>query len=120
MQISFDARLTQALQSRHKTAKELAAACGVTVASISAYTRGLNLPSITVLIKICQTLDVSADYLLGLQTEPMPLNAQFLAGLTIPRTPYDDLSAESRKALDTYAQFLRSQESAAHEEEASS
>ena len=118
--MSFADRLSSARQRKSITGRSIAKALSVTPAAYSGWENGKREPSLEMVVKLCRLLDVSADYLLGLQTEPMPLNAQFLAGLTIPRTPYDDLSAESRKALDTYAQFLRSQESAAHEEETSS
>jgi transcriptional regulator with XRE-family HTH domain len=49
--------------------KELAEKVGVNEMAISRYIHGGRIVSVSILIDICKTLDVSADYLLGLKEE---------------------------------------------------
>ena len=48
------------------TQQQLASRMELVNATISAYEQGAKYPSVEVLIKICETFNVSADYLLGL------------------------------------------------------
>jgi transcriptional regulator with XRE-family HTH domain len=66
---SFWQRLKVALNSRHMMQKELAEKVGVNEMAISRYIHGGRIVSVSILIDICKTLDVSADYLLGLKEE---------------------------------------------------
>ena len=63
---SFGQRLKAALSSRHMMQKELAEKIGVNEMAISRYVHGGRMVSVSILIDICKTLNVSADYLLGL------------------------------------------------------
>lgn len=51
------------------TQSELAKAVGVTQDSISLWELGKRLPDTIYLRRICKILDISADYLLGLENE---------------------------------------------------
>lgn len=48
---------------------DLAARLGIVGASVSSYEKNKQYPSVEVLIQLCQTFDVSADYLLGLSDD---------------------------------------------------
>ena len=63
---SFGQRLKAALNSRHMMQKELAEKIGVHEMAISRYIHGGRIVSVPILIEICKALNVSADYLLGL------------------------------------------------------
>jgi transcriptional regulator with XRE-family HTH domain len=63
---SFGQRLKVALNSRHMMQKELAEKVGVNEMAISRYIHGGRIVSVSILIEICKVLNVSADYLLGL------------------------------------------------------
>lgn len=58
-------RLRQERISRGFTQKRLAEAIGVTYNAISQYESGAREPSIALLIKICDFLEITADYLIG-------------------------------------------------------
>lgn len=58
-------RLKQTRLDLHYTQKQVAEACGLTKNAITNYESGFREPSIDVLIKLCNYLDVSADYLIG-------------------------------------------------------
>lgn len=51
------------------TQNDLAARLGIVGASVSSYEKNKQYPSVEVLIQLCQTFDVSADYLLGLSDD---------------------------------------------------
>jgi transcriptional regulator with XRE-family HTH domain len=63
---SFGQRLKAVLNSRHMMQKELAKKIGVNEMAISRYIHGSRIVSVSILIEICKVLNVSADYLLGL------------------------------------------------------
>jgi transcriptional regulator with XRE-family HTH domain len=63
---SFGQRLKKVLAERNMMQKELAEKIGVNEMAISRYVHGSRMVSVSILIDICKTLDVSADYLLGL------------------------------------------------------
>lgn len=60
------------------TQSELASKLDLANGTISAYEQGLKYPSLEALVKICQVLGTSSDYLLGL-TNDLPLK---MGGLT--------------------------------------
>lgn len=66
----FSERLTQTREARGLSRKQLAEACGVNLRAFATYERNENKPQVAVLAKICEVLDVSADYLLGLTEQP--------------------------------------------------
>ena len=55
---------------RKMSRTELAEACGVDVKAFGFYERGKVLPPTKTLVKICEVLNVSADYLLDLTDQP--------------------------------------------------
>ena len=59
-------RIAKKLDEMHITQRELAAAVGVTDLTLSRYIHGKRTPDVLVLTRICETLGVSANYLLGL------------------------------------------------------
>lgn len=64
--MKFTERFNEALKSSGAKQNELALYCNITKQSISDFKKGKSFPSIDTLYKICQFLDVSSDYLLGL------------------------------------------------------
>ena len=62
----FTERFQEVLQGTNITQNEIAKHCHVTRQSISDFKRGRSVPSIETLFLLCQILEVSADYLLGL------------------------------------------------------
>lgn len=62
-------KLKSIRKSRHLTQLELSKRLEVSKGTISAYEQGLSYPSIETLVKICNILDTSSDYLLGLSDE---------------------------------------------------
>lgn len=62
----FTKRFNEALENSGVKQNELALYCHVAKQSISDFKKGKSFPSIETLFKICQCLDVSSDYLLGL------------------------------------------------------
>lgn len=68
----FGARLTRARKlAGVKTQKELAEALDVSQAAVTFWVRGAKMPSTPALIRLARLLNVSTDYLLGL--EPLPV-----------------------------------------------
>ena len=59
-------RLKKVLNDRGMMQKELAEKIGVNEMAISRYVHGGRIISVPILIDICKALNVSADYLLGL------------------------------------------------------
>ena len=65
----FGERLRDLRHEKHMTQKQLADKLNLSKGTISAYEQGKKYPSIEVLIKLCNILQVSADYLLGLSDD---------------------------------------------------
>ena len=63
----FQERFTECLQYSHVKQVDLAKAANVSKQWVTDYKRGKSVPSIDTLYLICKFLDVSADYLLGLE-----------------------------------------------------
>ena len=63
----FQERFNECLQFSGVKQVELARAARVSKQCISDYKKGKSVPSIDTLYMICRYLDVSADYLLGLE-----------------------------------------------------
>ena len=59
-------RLKKILNEQGMMQKELAEKIGVNEMAISRYVHGGRMVSVSILIDICKTLNISADYLLGL------------------------------------------------------
>ena len=64
----FSDRLKQEMKGKNVKQKVLAAETGISSVSISYYITGKRDPSLKHLQKICTALDVSADYLLEIET----------------------------------------------------
>lgn len=58
-------RLKQLRNDKGLTVKEVAATLGMTLGAYAHYEQGIREPSISILKKICDFFDVSADYLIG-------------------------------------------------------
>ena len=65
----FKERFNEVLNYSYIKQTELAKAANVSKQCISDYKSGKSVPSIDTLYLICKFLDVSADYLLGLEKE---------------------------------------------------
>jgi len=63
--MNFAERLNSLLILNNLSQNELAKRTGLTTAAICRYCRGNRQPSIDNLVRICDALNVSADYLLG-------------------------------------------------------
>lgn len=59
-------RLKKVLDERGMMQKELAEKIGITEMAVSRYVHGGRIISVPILVDICRTLNISADYLLGL------------------------------------------------------
>ncbi|WP_423202492.1 helix-turn-helix domain-containing protein [Lactococcus lactis] len=74
----FATKLKAVRKSHNLTQAELAKKLNVSVGIIAAYEQGKTYPRVDVLIRICNLLDTSSDYLLGL-SDDLPLKT---SGLT--------------------------------------
>ncbi|HDT9276029.1 TPA: helix-turn-helix domain-containing protein [Listeria monocytogenes] len=96
----FGDKLKSLRKSKKMTQAELASKIGVSKWSVTSYEQGRTSPSVEVLIKICETLDTSSDYMLGisdtvphemttvgLSDEEVRLLLQFLNLVEQNRTP---------------------------------
>ncbi len=63
----FRIRLIECLKYAHVSQTDLARTVGVSKQCISDYKAGKSMPSLDTLYLLCKALDVSADYLLGLE-----------------------------------------------------
>ncbi len=63
----FQERFTECLRYTAVKQSELAREVGVSKQCISDYKAGKSMPSLDTLFLLCKKLDVSADYLLGLE-----------------------------------------------------
>lgn len=68
----FGDKLKALRKSKKLTQAELASKIGVSKWAVTSYEQGRTSPSIEVLIKICETLDTSSDYMLGI-SDTLPL-----------------------------------------------
>lgn len=62
----FGDRLKRLLILRNMTQREFAKKIGITECAISRYIQNERKPNYEILVKICKTLNISADWLLGL------------------------------------------------------
>lgn len=67
--MKFKERFNEVLKTCGKSQVEIAAAIGVSKQCVSDYKSGKSVPSIETLFKLCDFLDVSSDYLIGLSEE---------------------------------------------------
>ncbi|GAB2026919.1 helix-turn-helix domain-containing protein [Lactovum odontotermitis] len=69
----FGEKLRAMRKNKGWTQAQLAKRLQLVTGTISAYETGQKYPSIEVFVSICQLFDASADYLLGLSDQQMPL-----------------------------------------------
>ncbi len=60
-------RLREVIKNSPHSQKEIAIAVGVSAQTVSKYMRENIFPALDTLSKLCEYLDVSADYILGLK-----------------------------------------------------
>jgi len=65
LQLTFSKNLIEAVKTSSLNYAQLAKALGITKATMSMYKNAKALPSLETFEKLCDLLDVSADYLLG-------------------------------------------------------
>lgn len=73
----FNENLKAARERRNMTQKEVADSIGVAKSTYSLYESGQREPNVQTIKKIADTLNVSADDLLGLIAEPQTIAAHF-------------------------------------------
>lgn len=103
----FCEKLKEIREKRGLTGRSITQQLHIAPATYSGWEHGSREPSFEMLVKLCRILDVSADYLLGLEEDPAGRGTLF--GATVPRSAYDDLPDQAREELDRYANYLRSQ-----------
>ena len=70
----YTERLQWIRECKNITQKELAEYLGIKQQQYARYEKGVNVMPVTYLGPICKFLDISADYLLGLISDPAPLS----------------------------------------------
>lgn len=65
----FGERLKKAIANKNITQKELATRCGITEVAVSRYIKSKRIPRSVTLTKIANELDVTTDWLLGVDDE---------------------------------------------------
>lgn len=91
--LQFPERLTELRLSKKLTRQQMADMLGVSRASLEYYEKGLRAPDISVLYKLSETFDISADYLLG-RTKEKGKTTEINSA-----SKYTGLSTESIEAL---------------------
>ena len=77
----FAERLKELRKERGMTREQVAAGAGMAPSSVGNYERGDSAPDVPGLLKLCASLNVSADYLLGFSDDERPGR--------VPLDPYD-------------------------------
>lgn len=75
MEQKINIRLAEVILQSGKTQKQIAKLVGVGQSVISQYTSRKKMPSLYTFALICKVLDVSSDYILGLETQTYTLKA---------------------------------------------
>lgn len=65
----FQERIVDAIKDSGYNQKSIAKILNISEGNISNWKKGINLPSIEILYKLCMILNVSSDYLLGLEDD---------------------------------------------------
>ena len=95
---NFNENLKASREKRGMTQKEVADTIGVAKSTYSLYESGNREPNVQTIKKIADTLNVSADDLLGLSNEPRTIAAHF-DGDEFTEDELDDIMA--------YAEFVK-------------
>lgn len=67
--IMFANNVTAILKKRHMTQEKLADICGVSRVTLSRYMNMASVPNAIIVMRMAEALNVSSDYLLGLEDE---------------------------------------------------
>lgn len=98
-------RIREARKQQGLTQEQLAERLDISVEFVSQIERGLKLPSMQVFIKLIETLNVSADYLLRDSVSTGKLFGDNAIGHKIERlNPKQRIALEA--LIDTYIQYL--------------
>lgn len=65
--MKFQERIVEELKFTQYTQKEIAQKLGISEGNITNWKKGTSLPSLEVFFELCELLNVSADYLLGIE-----------------------------------------------------
>ena len=87
------------------TQKEMAEKLSINYRTYSGYERDEVEPGDDFIVKLCEYYNVSADYLLGMSEQPVPIRR----GKEYVRLPHA-LSANGRRELERYISYLLSKE----------
>lgn len=94
----FNENLRAARERKNMTQKEVADNIGVAKSTYSLYESGNREPNVQTIKKIADTLNVSADDLLGLSPEPTTIAAHFDG---------DEYTEDELEDIRAYAEFVR-------------
>ena len=94
----FNENLKAARERKNMTQKEVADNIGVAKSTYSLYESGNREPNVQIIKKIADTLNVSADDLLGLSPEPTTIAAHFDG---------DEYTEDELEDIRAYAEFVR-------------
>ena len=98
-------RIREARKARGLTQEQLSEKINITLEYMSQIERGLKTPSMQVFIKLVETLDVSADYLLRDTVSTRTLYGDKKVGSKLERlTPKQRVALEA--LIDTYIEYL--------------
>ena len=98
-------RIREARKQQKLTQEQLAERLDVSVEFVGQIERGIKLPSITVLVRLIEALNVSADYLLRDSVSTGQLFGDNVIGRKIEKlNPKQRIALEA--LIDTYIQYL--------------
>lgn len=98
----FNENLKLAREKKNMTQKEIADIIGVAKSTYSLYESGNREPNVQTIKKIADVLNVSADTLLGLNTEPITIAAHFDG---------DEYTEDELEDIKAYAEFVKNRRS---------
>lgn len=111
--MDFHERLRRARERKGLTGKVVSEKLSISAATYSGYEHARTEPNLDILVRICQLLDVSADYLIGISEDPdsrvvriqssMP---SITARLNRELDPLADLTTIERQLVLDYAKKL--------------
>lgn len=107
---SFGYRLKQALLKLDIKQRELAEKINVDETTISRYIKNRAVPTLATVAKIAEALNVSADYLLGLKDEIVPIREEpdpWAEDIQIIKDSYTTLSWDERNAIIQLVRAMR-------------
>lgn len=94
----FNVNLKEARLNKGLSQKEVAEKVGVAKSTYSLYESGNREPNVNTIKKIADTLEVSADLLLGIDDVPLTLAAHFDG---------DEYSEDELKEIRQFAEFVK-------------